>query len=125
MTARSALLLASLSGVLAVVFGAFGVHALRGRLSPEALWLWHTAVEYQFYHALALLAAGLWLKFAPAPGLTSACWAFAAGIVLFCCSLYLLALGAPRAIGAITPFGGLSWIAGWLLLARAAWRASV
>lgn len=125
MNARRALILAGIFGVLAVLLGAFGAHALSGRLSPRALQVWHVAVEYQFYHALALMGAALWLRFAPAPGLAAACWAFAVGTVLFCTSLYLLALGAPRVIGVITPIGGLAWVAAWLLLIRAAWRGSV
>lgn len=111
-------------GTCGVVLGAFGAHALRLRLAPEALALWHTATQYLFWHALGVLAVGLacvllpgsaWLRVAGA--------ALATGIALFSGSLYLLALGAPRGIGAITPFGGLAFIAGWAALALAALRA--
>ena len=111
-------------GACGVGLGAFGAHALRMRLAPDALALWNTATQYLFWHALGVLAAGLacallpesvWLRFAGA--------ALAAGILLFSGSLYLLALGAPKGIGAITPFGGLAFIAGWIALALAALRA--
>lgn len=111
-------------GAFGVALGAFGAHALRMRLAPDALALWNTATQYLFWHALGVLAVGLacvllpdsaWLRFAGA--------ALAAGILLFSGSLYLLALGAPKGIGAITPFGGLAFIAGWVALALAAVRA--
>jgi len=111
-------------GVCGVALGAFGAHALKARLAPEALALWNTATQYLFWHALGVLAVGLacgllpesaWLRFSGA--------ALAAGILLFSGSLYLLALGAPKGIGAITPFGGLAFIAGWFALALAALRA--
>jgi uncharacterized membrane protein YgdD (TMEM256/DUF423 family) len=106
-------------GAAAVVLGAFGAHALRSHLDAASLQIWHTAVEYQFWHALALLAVA-----AIAPERASRWWrsagiGFAAGILLFSGSLYALALGAPHWIGAITPLGGLALIAGWILLAIA------
>ena len=105
-------------GASAVALGAFGAHALRSRLEPAALEIWHTAVEYQFWHALVLTALALAstrLRFAHV-----AASAFTLGIVLFCGSLYALALGAPHAVGIVTPFGGVALIAGWLAL-RAGW----
>lgn len=109
---RSALLV-GIAGASAVLLGAFGAHALRGVLDPPATELWHTAVNYHVWHALALavsvgLGRGRSGRFAR--------WAFAIGIVLFSGSLYALALGAPRWCGAITPFGGLAFVAGWLAL---------
>jgi uncharacterized membrane protein YgdD (TMEM256/DUF423 family) len=103
-------------GASAVVLGAFGAHALQGRLDESALALWHTAVEYQFWHALALLGV---CALAPAHELRV--WrasgiAFLAGTAIFSGSLYTLALGAPRWIGAVTPLGGLALVAGWILL---------
>ena len=101
-------------GASAVALGAFGAHALRARLEPSALEIWHTAVEYQFWHALVLTALALTplrVRFAGVAGS-----AFALGIVLFCGSLYALALGAPRFVGIVTPFGGVALIAGWLAL---------
>ena len=112
---------ASAVGAGAVILGAFGAHALRATLDGAALQLWHTAVEYQFWHALALLGVSL----APASrGRTASAAAFGAGIVLFCGSLYALALGAPRAAGLVTPFGGLCLIAGWIALGAAFWRTA-
>ncbi len=104
----------ALFGALAVICGAFGAHALHAQVDAAALQTWHTAVEYQFWHALALLVVALQgraLRHARMVGS-----AFAVGIVLFSGSLYALALGAPRWIGAITPIGGVAFIAGWLLL---------
>jgi uncharacterized membrane protein YgdD (TMEM256/DUF423 family) len=113
--------LAAVSGGLAVALGAFGAHALRNALDPPALQIWHTAVEYQFWHALALLA----VAFAPASRSRNAsALAFAAGIVVFCGSLYALALGAPRAAGLVTPLGGVCFIVGWISLGVAFWRTA-
>ncbi len=119
---RAFAVLGALFGALGVVFGAFGAHALHGHLDDAALQVWHTAVEYQFWHALALLAISLspvelsrWLR---ASGV-----AFVVGILLFCGSLYALALGAPHLIGVVTPLGGAALIAGWLLFAIALSRA--
>ena len=121
--ARSILVAAALTGAAAVLLGAFGAHALRDSLDERALATWHTAVDYQFWHALALLATGLWMRAATTTALRIASFAFCAGIVLFCGSLYLLVLGAPRGFGAVTPFGGVAFIAGWLALAWHAWRS--
>jgi uncharacterized membrane protein YgdD (TMEM256/DUF423 family) len=118
---RAAGIAAAAFGAAAVALGAFGAHALRGRLDESALALWRSAVEYQFWHALALLAVGgadarqVRLR-------AGAVVAFVCGIVLFCGSLYLLALGAPRWLGAATPLGGLALMAGWLLTGLAFWR---
>ncbi|MBA8885945.1 uncharacterized membrane protein YgdD (TMEM256/DUF423 family) [Dokdonella fugitiva] len=107
----------AIAGAVAVALGAFGAHALRSVLDAAALSTWHTAVEYQFWHALALLATGVLARDREDRPLRFAAFAFAAGIVVFCASLYALALGAPRWIGAITPIGGVAFIAGWLALA--------
>jgi len=107
---------AALCGAFAVLLGAFGAHALQGRLDAAALQTWRTAVDYQFWHALALLVV---VSQAPPPRHARAvAILFVAGIALFCGSLYALALGAPHAIGVITPFGGLALICAWLLLAK-------
>lgn len=119
---RIALVAASLLGVTAVAVGAFGAHALHDVLDERALSTWHTAVEYQFWHALALLAVGLLARECPSVALRCSAFAFVVGSVLFCASLYALALGAPRWIGAITPLGGIAFIVGWLALALHAWR---
>lgn len=116
--ARWPLFAAGVLGAAAVALGAFGAHALRDTLDERALATWHTAVEYQFWHALALLATAVLARTATRQRwLYIAAVAFVAGCVLFSGSLYALALGAPRAFGAITPFGGAAFIAGWLALA--------
>ena len=124
-TARAALVAAAFAGASAVALGAFGAHALRNVLDERALAVWHTAVDYQFWHALALLGTALLARHAPPTrAWRVAMLAFAVGIVLFCTSLYALALGAPRWIGAITPLGGVLFIVGWSALGVAAWRGA-
>ena len=118
MSARLALVVGALAMALAVAAGAFGAHALKARLAPEMLDVWRTGVTYHGWHSLALVALGLLMLHAPESGaLRYAGWLFVAGIVLFAGSLYALALGAPRGVGAITPFGGLAFIVGWILFA--------
>jgi uncharacterized membrane protein YgdD (TMEM256/DUF423 family) len=124
MTARLALGLGALGMALAVAFGAFGAHALKARLAPDMLDVWRTGVTYHAWHALALLAVGLLMLQIPgSAALRIAAWLFVAGIVLFAGSLYALALGAPKGMGAITPFGGLAFIAGWLAIVAAVVRS--
>lgn len=111
---------AALAGASAVVLGALGAHALRAQLSAPMLDVWHTAVHFQFWHALALAVC------ASRPRTHAAHLAavlLAIGIVLFCGSLYALALGATGAIGVMTPLGGLAFIAGWIALGVSFWRA--
>ena len=120
MTPRLALATAALLMAAAVACGAFGAHALKGRLAPDALAVWHTAVNYHAWHGLALLATGLLMLHMPGMRLLS--WAaglFIAGVALFSGSLYALALGAPSKTGLVTPFGGAAFIAGWIALAIA------
>ncbi|CAN5617069.1 DUF423 domain-containing protein [soil metagenome] len=109
-------------GFLAVAAGAFGAHALRGRLSPEYVAVFETAVRYQMYHALALLgvtwAGTQWSGSRAA----LAGWLFTAGIVIFSGSLYILTLTGMRWLGAITPIGGVLLLLGWLVLAASAMR---
>ena len=106
-------LLVGIAGASAVLLGAFGAHALREVLAPEQRELWHTAVDYHVWHALAwVLAVGL----GRGRSRRVAMVAFALGIVLFSGSLYALALGAPRWTGIITPFGGLAFVVGWIAL---------
>ena len=121
--ARPSLTAGAVLGAAAVALGAFGAHALRASLDAAALATWHTAVEYQFWHALALLATGLFAQRGDGRALRVAVTAFSIGCLLFCASLYALALGAPRWIGAITPLGGVAFIVGWLALAVHARRA--
>jgi uncharacterized membrane protein YgdD (TMEM256/DUF423 family) len=105
--------LVGLAGASAVVLGAFGAHALRDVLDARGTELWHTAVSYHFWHALALTLA---VAFAQGRARTLAVTSFAFGIVIFCGTLYGLALGAPRWLGAITPLGGVAFIVGWIAL---------
>jgi len=115
--------LASLSGMLAVTFGAFGAHALKSRLDEHALSVFQTAVQYHFYHSLALLAVGVIALSQPQTALLrSSGYLFVVGIVVFSGSLYLLSMSGLRWLGAITPLGGLAFIAGWGCLAAASWK---
>ncbi|MBK7469275.1 MAG: DUF423 domain-containing protein [Betaproteobacteria bacterium] len=121
MPARLTLFAAAIAMALAVALGAFGAHALKARLAADALAVWQTAVQYHAWHALGLLGIGLWQRQAPEPrALRVASLLLAAGIVLFSGSLYALALTGVRGLGAVTPFGGVAFIAGWLALAKAA-----
>jgi uncharacterized membrane protein YgdD (TMEM256/DUF423 family) len=121
---RIILTLGALNAMLCVVFGAFGAHALKSRLAPELLAIWHTAVLYHFFHALGLLAIGLLMRQMPdAKGLDWAGWLMFAGILLFSGSLYVLCLSGVRALGAITPVGGVVFIAAWALLAWTTWHS--
>ena len=120
--ARLFLLFGATYGLLGVIFGAFGAHALRARLTPEMLAIYHTGVEYQFYHAFALLAVGVLCLVRPGPGLSLAGWCFAAGVPLFSGSLYLLVLSDTRWLGAVTPLGGLLFMVGWGVLIWAVLR---
>jgi uncharacterized membrane protein YgdD (TMEM256/DUF423 family) len=116
--------LACLLAFLAVGAGAFGAHALRARLTPELLAVWETAARYQMYHALALLGVAWALDRWPGRPAVVAGWLFVVGVVLFSGSLYLLSMSGVRWLGAITPLGGLAFLAGWLLLAAHLWRHS-
>jgi len=121
--ARLLFLCAGLFGAAGVALGAFGAHALKGRLGPEMLQVWHTAVQYHLLHVLAVAMAGAWLLARPnAPWIGAAGWAWLAGIVVFSGSLYLLALTGAKWLGAVTPLGGVLLIAGWILMALAALR---
>jgi uncharacterized membrane protein YgdD (TMEM256/DUF423 family) len=106
-------LIVGVAGASAVMLGAFGAHGLRNVLDDAHRELWHTAVEYHFWHALAL---GLAAACGQGKAARVAVWMFAVGIVLFSGSLYGLALGAPRELGIVTPFGGVAFIVGWLAL---------
>jgi uncharacterized membrane protein YgdD (TMEM256/DUF423 family) len=108
------------AALLAVAFGAFGAHALKGRIAAELLPVYKTGVEYHFYHALGIILVGLAGFHLPQSGyLRGAGWAMLAGIVLFSGSLYLLSLTGLTWLGAITPLGGAAFIAAWSLFAAA------
>jgi uncharacterized membrane protein YgdD (TMEM256/DUF423 family) len=107
--------LGSASALIAVAAGAFGAHGLRARLTPDLLAVFETAARYQMYHALALLAVAWATTRWPAPWPARAGWLFLIGTVFFSGTLYALALSA-RWLGAITPFGGAAFLAGWACL---------
>ena len=116
--ANTFLLIGSLVGFLGVAAGAFGAHGLRGRLSPEMLAVFETAVRYQKYHEFSLLVtAAVMARLGYARLLVIAGWSFITGIVLFSGSLYALALTGISGLGAITPLGGLAFLVGWACLA--------
>jgi len=117
--AKTAIFLGALFGAAGVILGAFGAHALKARLGPEELGWWQTAVQYQFWHAVALAAVGA----AALPGTRAVAILMTLGVVVFSGSLYVMALGGPRWLGMVTPLGGLMLIVGWLALAWATLKA--
>lgn len=124
-TAKLFLILGALSAFLAVLLGAFGAHALRTRLAADMMAVFHTGNQYHFYHALGLLLIGLLAVQLPDSALLRAAgWLMLTGTVLFSGSLYVLAVSGVRGLGAITPFGGLAFLAAWLLLAFAVWKSA-
>ena len=122
MTPRATIVLGAALAGLAVAAGAFGAHALRARLTPEHLGVFETAARYQMYHGLGLILVGVLADRWPSRALRAAAWLFLAGIVLFSGSLYALTLSGMRGLGAVTPLGGVSFLAGWAVLAWASGR---
>ena len=120
---RLFVMIGAFSGAIGIGAGAFGAHALRDRLEPRMLEVFETGARYQMYHALALMvvawAASRW----PGSLTTASGWLMVAGTVLFSGSLYVMALTNVRALGAITPLGGVCFIAGWICLGLAAARS--
>lgn len=122
-TARLFLLLGGANAALVVMLGAFGAHALKARLSSEMMAVYHTGIEYHVFHALGLIAVGLVAAWIPGtPSLKWSGWLMLAGIVLFSGSLYLLSLTGQRWLGAVTPFGGVAFIAAWVMFCVAVVR---
>lgn len=113
--------LGALSALVAVAAGAFGAHGLRAQVAPEMLAVFETGARYQMYHAFALLAAAWAATRWPGGRVRAAGWLFVAGTLLFSGSLYLLVLTGVRSLGAVTPFGGVAFLAGWACLASAPW----
>ena len=114
--------LGALNAAIAVGAGAFAAHGLRDKLDARALEVFETGPRYQMYHAFAIILAGLVASFGVNRGAATAGWLFQAGIVLFSGSLYALALTGVKTLGAVTPLGGLAFLAGWLWLAWTTWR---
>jgi uncharacterized membrane protein YgdD (TMEM256/DUF423 family) len=119
---RTFLALGALSAAISVAAGAFGAHALKARLPEDLLAVFETGARYQMFHALGLVAAAWAAERLGGAAVAWAGWLFVAGTVLFSGSLYALALSGVRALGAITPLGGVAFIAGWVALAAAALR---
>jgi uncharacterized membrane protein YgdD (TMEM256/DUF423 family) len=119
------LFIAAVSGLIVVLLGAFGAHALETRIPAALLDTWQTAVQYQMFHTLALVGVGI-LQREPAlqAALQRVAAFFLAGIVIFCGSLYVLALSGLTWLGMVTPIGGLLFLAGWLQLARLCYGAA-
>jgi len=109
----------AMSGFIAVAFGAFGAHALRASVAPEMLAVWETAMQYQMFHALALLCIVVAGSRRPNKLLYVSGWIFVVGTLLFSGSLYALVLTGIKALGMITPIGGVLFLSGWLVLALA------
>lgn len=120
---RLFVILGALSAAIGVGAGAFGAHALRARLEPRLLEVFETGARYQMYHAVALVLVGWAASRWPGSLTTASGWLMVAGTLFFSGSLYALALTDIRVLGAITPIGGVCFIAGWLCLAIAAMRA--
>ena len=118
---RFYLLCMAVNSFLAVAFGAFGAHALKTWFTPELLETYHTSVQYQMFHSVGLLAVA-WLAQSE-PGGATLKWSgrlFIFGLILFCGSLYMLALSGQHWLGAVTPIGGVALLAAWLLLGKSA-----
>jgi uncharacterized membrane protein YgdD (TMEM256/DUF423 family) len=124
---RKFLLLASLSGMFAVVLGAFGAHILKKMLHVDQVQIFETGIRYHFYHTFALIAVAILARYLPQRWIVAAGWLFVVGILFFSGSLYLLALVEPLGLhnatpvlGPMTPIGGLLLMGGWLAMFRAA-----
>lgn len=117
---------AAIFGAAAVILGAFGAHALKPILSEDDLKVYQTGIAYQFYHSFALLACAILSFLKKSNWIYRSANFFIAGILLFCGSLYLLIIpGMPQFIGAITPLGGICFIAGWICLLIASFQKQV
>ena len=115
--------IAAISGFLAVALGAFGAHGLKQKLSADMLAIYHTGVQYHVYHTLALFGVALLMLHLPqSAALRWSAALFCVGIAVFSGSLYVLAIGGMRWLGAITPLGGVAFLAGWIALAIAVWN---
>lgn len=109
--------LGALSAFISVAAGAFGAHALKQVLDTDMLAVYHTAVDYQFFHSIGLMVIGVLHKISPRHCHSAAAWSMLAGIILFSGSLYILSTTGIKWLGMITPIGGVSFLAAWLILA--------
>lgn len=117
------LLIAAINGLLVVLLGAFGAHALETRIHAELLATWNTSVQYHMFHTLALFAIALLQRDNAFANLKLTANLFLAGVILFCGSLYVLALTNHRVLGMITPVGGVLFLAAWAHLAFVCYRS--
>ena len=122
---RTFFIMGSIVSGLAVALGAFGAHGLKNLVAPEMIDTWEKAVRYQMYHALGILLLAWAVTHWPPQAnlLTVGGWLFLAGVMLFSGSLYILVLSGIKWLGAITPLGGVAFVAGWLCMVIAAWRS--
>lgn len=121
---RTWIVVGAVLAFLGVAAGAFGAHALEGRVSRDLVRVFETGARYHLVHALALTFVGLASARWTDPLWTAAGWLFVVGVVVFSGSLYALALTGVRWLGAVTPLGGVAFLAGWLAVAAAAWRSA-
>lgn len=117
-------MIAAINGALAVASGAFAAHGLQGKLDAHAMQVFETGARYHMYHALAIGLAALAMRGTASQSASYAAVFFLAGIILFSGSLYVLALTGMRAIAIVTPFGGVAFLIGWIVLAYAGTRLS-
>jgi uncharacterized membrane protein YgdD (TMEM256/DUF423 family) len=121
--ARTFFIIASLSACIAVALGAFAAHILKQKLTPEMFGIFEVGVRYHVYHVFALFIVAWAITYFTAANFVPAGWLFVAGTFIFSGSLYLLSLTETRWLGAITPIGGLCFLAGWLWMAWSVWKA--
>jgi uncharacterized membrane protein YgdD (TMEM256/DUF423 family) len=124
MTDRQLVIAAALTLLVGVAAGAFGAHAMRGRLAPDMRAVWQTAVLYQLVHGLGMLAIAALGSRMPSPLLSTSGTLMLVGVVIFSGSLYVLSATGIKWLGAVTPIGGLAFIAAWAMVALAAWRSA-
>jgi len=110
------LLLGIINGFLAVALGAFGAHGLEGKISEKALATWEKAVNYQMFHTVALLIIGVLMGRVTGGNIATSGWFFFVGILLFSGSLYIYSISGIKTFAMITPFGGVSFLIGWVIL---------
>ncbi|GET22369.1 DUF423 domain-containing protein [Prolixibacter denitrificans] len=122
---KSILMTGAVLMALAVILGAFGAHALKSRLATDMMQVYHTGVQYQFYHALGILIIGVLYLHYPSGTLSWSAILMTIGIALFSGSLYLLAVTGIKWLGAITPLGGTSFIVAWILFFIAVWKKTM
>jgi uncharacterized membrane protein YgdD (TMEM256/DUF423 family) len=120
---KTFLIIGALNTFLCIALGAFGAHGLKQILAADMLTVYHTGVQYHFYHAFGIIIIGLLLLHFPKSRLMPVCgWLMLVGIALFSFSLYALSVTGMRGLGMITPFGGVSFLSAWALLAYAIWK---